>query len=264
MLVEPVHPDKLNITLAAVWVSLCTLVFGLPVAFASWLAASGDPDLDRRSVLVVGGHRPRIMSGVTVIKINAITVPADSGDELAQRFAARAGAVDDQEGFEGFELLKPTDDRSTWLVVTRWRDEESFQAWVSSAGLRRTATRAPTGRPRTVGPVLGVVGAVELRGGEVAETGGSGRAGRAEPARRVTLRHLHDVWAWFVVIGNGVAGLWALGAHWLGAAAQPGAVVVHRRSAEIAIFVQVGLGVRAVAARGHRRPQFHMFYGFVA
>jgi heme-degrading monooxygenase HmoA len=67
-----------------------------------------------------------------VIKINAITVPADSGDELARRFAARAGAVDGQEGFEGFELLKPTDDRTTWLVVTRWKDEESFQAWVSS------------------------------------------------------------------------------------------------------------------------------------
>ncbi|MFP3907549.1 MAG: antibiotic biosynthesis monooxygenase, partial [Acidimicrobiales bacterium] len=27
----------------------------------------------------------------SVIKINAITVPADSGDELAERFAARAG-----------------------------------------------------------------------------------------------------------------------------------------------------------------------------
>jgi heme-degrading monooxygenase HmoA len=69
---------------------------------------------------------------VTVIKINAITVPEDSGDELARRFAARAGAVDDQDGFEGFELLKPTDDRTTWLVVTRWRDEAAFEAWVSS------------------------------------------------------------------------------------------------------------------------------------
>jgi heme-degrading monooxygenase HmoA len=69
---------------------------------------------------------------MTIIKINAITVPDESGDELAHRFAARAGAVDDQEGFEGFELLKPTDDRSTWLVLTRWRDEESFQAWLSS------------------------------------------------------------------------------------------------------------------------------------
>jgi heme oxygenase (mycobilin-producing) len=70
--------------------------------------------------------------GPTVIKINAITVPEDSGDELAKRFAARAGAVDDQEGFEGFELLRPTDDRREWLVITRWRDEESFAAWVSS------------------------------------------------------------------------------------------------------------------------------------
>jgi heme-degrading monooxygenase HmoA len=69
---------------------------------------------------------------MTVIKINAITVPSDSGDELAHRFAARAGAVDNQEGFEGFELLKPTDERTQWLVVTRWRDEDSFQAWVES------------------------------------------------------------------------------------------------------------------------------------
>lgn len=69
---------------------------------------------------------------VTVIKINAITVPTDSGDELARRFAARAGAVDDQDGFEGFELLKPIDDRTTWLVVTRWRDEAAFEAWVKS------------------------------------------------------------------------------------------------------------------------------------
>jgi heme-degrading monooxygenase HmoA len=69
---------------------------------------------------------------MTVIKINAITVPADSGDELARRFASRAGAVDGQDGFEGFELLQPTDGRTTWLVVTRWRDEAAFEAWVSS------------------------------------------------------------------------------------------------------------------------------------
>jgi heme oxygenase (mycobilin-producing) len=69
---------------------------------------------------------------VSVIKINAITVPEEGGDELARRFGARAGAVDDQDGFEGFELLRPTDDRRTWLVVTRWRDEDAFNAWISS------------------------------------------------------------------------------------------------------------------------------------
>ncbi|MHB1599554.1 MAG: antibiotic biosynthesis monooxygenase family protein, partial [Acidimicrobiales bacterium] len=69
---------------------------------------------------------------MTVVKINAITVPADAGDELARRFAARAGAVDGQAGFEGFELLQPADGRTQWLVVTRWRDEESLDAGVAS------------------------------------------------------------------------------------------------------------------------------------
>ena len=70
---------------------------------------------------------------MTVIKINALTVPAEAGPEVARRFAARVGAVDGHDGFEGFELLQPTDDRTTWLVVTRWRDEASFDAWRSSA-----------------------------------------------------------------------------------------------------------------------------------
>jgi heme oxygenase (mycobilin-producing) len=93
--------------------------------------------------------------GMTVVRINAITVPADSGDELARRFAARAGAVDSQDGFEGFELLKPTDGRDTWLVVTRWRDEEAFQAWVQSPafghGHRSAAERAGGSAPPSVG-----------------------------------------------------------------------------------------------------------------
>ena len=69
---------------------------------------------------------------MSFIAVNAITVPEGGGDELARRFAARAGAVDNQDGFEGFELLRPADDRNTWLVMTRWRDADAFNAWVSS------------------------------------------------------------------------------------------------------------------------------------
>ncbi len=75
--------------------------------------------------------------GMTVVKINAITVREGSGDELAQRFAQRAGAVDDADGFEGFELLRPDDGRAVWLVVTRWRDDEAFDAWVASPAFGR-------------------------------------------------------------------------------------------------------------------------------
>jgi heme oxygenase (mycobilin-producing) len=69
---------------------------------------------------------------VTIVRINAIQVSEGRGEELAQRFAARAGAVDDAEGFEGFELLRPVDGRDTWLVVTRWKDQGSFEKWVAS------------------------------------------------------------------------------------------------------------------------------------
>ncbi len=93
---------------------------------------------------------PRL-APVSVIRINAITVSAGSGDELARRFSARAGAVDDAEGFEGFELLRPTDDRDTWLVITRWRDNEAFVAWTESPafahGHRGATTSAADRRP---------------------------------------------------------------------------------------------------------------------
>ena len=88
--------------------------------------------------------------GMTVVKINAITVPPDGGDELARRFAARAGAVDSQDGFEGFELLRPTDERTTWLVVTRWRDEAAFEAWRTSPAFghgHRQAAQAAAAHP---------------------------------------------------------------------------------------------------------------------
>jgi heme-degrading monooxygenase HmoA len=83
-----------------------------------------------------------ILSRVTIIKINAITVPPESGDELGRRFAARAGAVDQQDGFQGFELLRPTDDRTTWLVVTRWRTRPRSRPG-SARRPSATATRGP-------------------------------------------------------------------------------------------------------------------------
>jgi heme-degrading monooxygenase HmoA len=69
---------------------------------------------------------------MSVVRINAITVPAERAGELEARFAARAGEVSSSPGFEAFELLRPTDDRHVYLVYTRWRSEEDFKAWVES------------------------------------------------------------------------------------------------------------------------------------
>ena len=64
------------------------------------------------------------------MKINVLTVPTEQREVLEKRFASRAGTVDSSDGFEWFELLRPVEGTDNYLVYTRWRDEESFQAWM--------------------------------------------------------------------------------------------------------------------------------------
>ena len=86
---------------------------------------------------------------MSIVKINAITVPRERFDEFERRFATRAGRVSSAEGFEAFELLRPNDDRDVCLVITRWRSEDDFQAWVKSpdfaAGHAQHRTDGPVG-----------------------------------------------------------------------------------------------------------------------
>ncbi|MEU0369142.1 antibiotic biosynthesis monooxygenase [Streptomyces sp. NPDC006283] len=67
---------------------------------------------------------------MSIVKINALTVPAEQRETLEKRFSARAGSVENSDGFEWFELLRPVEGTDQYLVYTRWRDEESFQAWM--------------------------------------------------------------------------------------------------------------------------------------
>jgi len=69
---------------------------------------------------------------MSVVRINAITVAPERAEELERRFGARGGEVGSAPGFEAFELLRPADGRETYLVYTRWRSQEDFEAWVSS------------------------------------------------------------------------------------------------------------------------------------
>jgi hypothetical protein len=66
-----------------------------------------------------------------------------------------------------------------------------------------------------------------------------------------------------VIIANGLAGVWALGAHRL-PSLRTRALWWFTAFAEVAIFVQVALGVGMVAGQDIEVEQFHMFYGFVA
>ena len=77
-----------------------------------------------------------------------------------------------------------------------------------------------------------------------------------------TLRDVHADWAWVVISSNAAVGAWSLGAHWL-AALRVRALWWFVVAAEIAIFVQVGLGVWMLSVQHIKAPDFHTFYGFV-
>lgn len=77
------------------------------------------------------------------------------------------------------------------------------------------------------------------------------------------LLELHHDGAWFIIVTNAAAGLWALAAHWWWPA--------RRRElwwltavAELAVVVQVCIGVWLSTRGNLDAPQFHEFYGFVA
>ena len=85
---------------------------------------------------------------MSIVKINAIDVPAGAGAELEKRFAARKGAVENSPGFLGFELLRPVAGETRYFVYTRWETEEHYQAWAE--GPARAAHAGSGERPAPV------------------------------------------------------------------------------------------------------------------
>ena len=83
---------------------------------------------------------------MSVVKINAIAVGEGRGEELEKRFASRASEVETMPGFEGFELLRPTQGETRYFVYTRWESEEAFQAWVGSDAFKRGHRQAAADR----------------------------------------------------------------------------------------------------------------------
>ena len=77
------------------------------------------------------------------------------------------------------------------------------------------------------------------------------------------LRDLHVSWSWVVIIGNALAGIWALSAHRV-TQLRSRALWWFTGLVQFSVFVQVALGVALVNKHKIGFPQFHAFYGFVA
>ncbi|WP_026126771.1 antibiotic biosynthesis monooxygenase family protein [Nocardiopsis xinjiangensis] len=84
---------------------------------------------------------------MSVVKFNVLTVPEGAGATLEERFAKRGGMVENQPGFEEFQLLRPVEGNDKYLVYTRWRSEEDFQNWVNGQDFQRSHSESGKGSP---------------------------------------------------------------------------------------------------------------------
>jgi heme oxygenase (mycobilin-producing) len=88
---------------------------------------------------------------MSFVAVNVLTVPEGRGEVLEQRFAGRAGSVEQAPGFEHFELLRPLEGTDAYLVYTRWSSRADFEAWTASQAFDRGHAQA-SGRPATDAP----------------------------------------------------------------------------------------------------------------
>ena len=194
---------------------------------------------------------------MSVVRINAITVPTERAEELERRFAARAGEVSKSPGFEAFELLRP--DR-------RPRHVPRVHAVALAGGLRRVGEQ-PRVRARPQGPQHRGPGEQPQRAVVVRRRAARGRRGLTHAGSRasVTLaarlprrsgatsrssRTASSGWP-----RSSRGGCRESRGRWLWIA-----TIV----AEAAMMLQVLVGVILVASKDYTAPRFHMFYGFLA
>src|SRR4051794_14085320 len=90
------------------------------------------------------------MAVMSIVKINVLTVPEEQRETLEKRFASRAGSVENSDGFEWFELLRPIEGTDQYLVYTRWATEADFEKWMATSmrGAHGGGTEGGGERPR--------------------------------------------------------------------------------------------------------------------
>lgn len=85
-----------------------------------------------------------------LVVMNRLTVPHEAGARLEVMFRQRAG-LSQTPGFIDFALLKEQRHDDTgqeyYVVLTRWRDRPSYEAWVASDAFARAHSAPQPGNP---------------------------------------------------------------------------------------------------------------------
>lgn len=79
----------------------------------------------------------------------------------------------------------------------------------------------------------------------------------------MSLRDLHVLLGWMLTVGNGLVGVWALGAHWI-PMLRYRALWLVTAVVQVMILAQVALGVVNMQGLDAEMNGEHLFYGFVS
>ena len=69
---------------------------------------------------------------MSYVVANRVFVKQQYAEEFEQRFKNRAGQINQQPGFVLMEVLKPQSEKTPYVVLTHWENEQTFQNWVGS------------------------------------------------------------------------------------------------------------------------------------
>ncbi len=75
------------------------------------------------------------------ISMSRLRVAEDRADELVAAFRERMRAVDSHDGFIDLQVWRSDRDGDELCMVSRWRDRESFTAYMRSADHRESHGR---------------------------------------------------------------------------------------------------------------------------
>ena len=67
------------------------------------------------------------------VAINYISCQDSYRERFEDLFSTRAKAIDLMPGFIDMMVLKPSNEKEEYLIVSHWENEENFKAWTSSS-----------------------------------------------------------------------------------------------------------------------------------
>lgn len=79
------------------------------------------------------------------MSFSELRVPADGRERLLEAFRGRLGAVEAWPGFVDLQVWQDRGDEERFVMVTWWRDEAAFRAYLASDAFARSSERIPRG-----------------------------------------------------------------------------------------------------------------------